>query len=114
MVTTQRVAQATVDTQNANKVTKYVPSIAVSNKPSQETFKFWQWMTYFDQNGQIRNPADLVHPTISYLDLFKLEEFLKLSEKDKRIMLREDGEFIIDDAEIEDIGGITDIEIFND
>lgn len=73
MVTTQRVAQATVDTQNANKVTKYVPSIAVSNKPSQETFKFWQWMTYFDQNGQIRNPADLVHPTISYLDFFKLD-----------------------------------------
>ena len=48
------------------------------------------------------------------LSEFQLEEFLKLSEKDKRIMLIEDGEFIVDDAEIEDIGGITDIEIFND
>lgn len=72
VVSTQRATQAVVNS-STKAVSKEIPSIAVSNRPEQETFKFWQWMTYFDQNGQIRNPNDLVHPTISYLDFFKLD-----------------------------------------
>lgn len=72
LVETQRAPESEMDT-DGTTVLKYLPSIVLSNAPNEETFKFWQWMTYFDQQGQIRNPNDLVHPTISYLDFFKLD-----------------------------------------
>ena len=44
----------------------------------------------------------------------KLEEFSKLSDKEKKAMLRDEGELIVDEAEIEDVGGITSIEIYKE
>lgn len=43
------------------------------------------------------------------LDDDEIEEFSKLSEKDKKEWIRDEGELIIDDYTINDIGSITKI-----
>lgn len=51
----------------------YLRSIALSNEPNEETFVFWQYFTFFDTDGKVRNPQNLALPTVSYLDLFKMD-----------------------------------------
>ena len=64
-------------------------SIPISNAENEETFKFYQYFTMFDTDGKYRNPHDLVSPTLSYLDLFKIDAVhvimgeLKLTNTDK-------------------------------
>ncbi len=44
----------------------------------------------------------------------QLKEFSDLTENEQKGWIIDRGEFVVDDIEIEDVGCITDIEIYND
>ena len=48
-------------------------ALPISNAENEETFKFYQYFTMFDTEGKYRSPLDMISPTITYLDLFKME-----------------------------------------
>lgn len=62
-----------VSTRRVPTDAQYLRSIAISNEPNEETFVFWQYFTFFDTDGKVRDAQNIALPTVSYLDLFKMD-----------------------------------------
>lgn len=55
------------------KETNLLKAIAKSDSENQEGFKFYQWMTLFCKNGELRDPENPAAACIVYTDAFKVE-----------------------------------------
>ena len=55
------------------KETNILKAIAKSDSENQEGFKFYQWMTLFCKNGELRDPENPAAACIVYTDSFKVE-----------------------------------------